>query len=270
MKNDKDKIKKQIEEWENAGSKSEFDAPKVWEDILEKQKKTIFIPWYYSAVAGVLFLLLSVGMVVLWLENNDLRQNPMYLSQMFNLQNVEYLDEVSSSSNDIDMTFKPAVIKPIPKLKFNQQSKALKTKKNIHYKTLIKKVEYIPPHLKSEIKSLKQAISKIKEDKEYFENQLNIAYQQITLLKDSVNALNNGEWSFLLAEQTNIKKLEEETLSDIKIHINEMILDSLPIVEASAQTKTSFFERWFPKSRRPVKVISEPLLNSSSLKKKGK
>ncbi len=193
------KIKDLCENWEQQGSLADFDSEKVWGAIAnQREKRRVFIPWYFSAVAAAVLLCFSVGLAYVMTQNNRLQEQ--YCGSLAQLHELQ--------------AQKPKVV--------------VKKEVQIEYKTQLKEVVKESPKLQQEVQRLRLQLADIQQEKAVLQKQLSQVNTQMKVLADSVKTLKAREVTPFFAENTKMPCEQEVALADIKVNINEKALADLP------------------------------------------
>ncbi len=239
MNKENNKIKNLFENWEEQGSAANFNTEKVWKAIQNKSvERRVFIPWYYSVAAAVVFLCFSGAFSYLFFQNNQLRQQFQ--------GNLAQLEEMKAA--------KPKVI--------------VKKEVQTQYKTQIKEVVKVvkeSPKLANEVKKLQNQLAEIQEDRISLQKQLAGVKTQLKAAKDSVKVLKAREVRPFFAENVKTPCQEEMALADIKVNINEKALADLPISKSVEQKKRNRIQIKLVEEKSEKAKKSVPLFSTLNL-----
>ncbi len=211
MKKETDiKIKKVVENWEEKGATSDFNAEKVWLAIANQPRSRVLIPWYYSVSAVAIFVCFLGAFFYLFEQNNQLKKQ--YQGSLAQLHELK--------------TAKSKVV--------------VKKEVQTQYKTQIKEVVKVvkeSPQLEGQVKKMQQQLADMQKEKNYLQQQLVGVTKQLKIVKDSVKVLKDREVRPFLAENAKEPCQEEMALSDITVNINEKALAALPVSKSVKQKK---------------------------------
>ncbi len=245
-------IQQQVQQWEASGSNADFDAPKVWANIENRQNKRVFVPWYYSAVAVVVFLFLLSGFLTIWTENQDLRQEIACLPKTQTCLKRQPIKSVSPKVEKTDLT---------PQKPAEEKTKVV-VKKEIQIQTVFKE----SPELLAKYEALQKELTQAKKQNQDYQNQLAEVGENLAALQDSVEVFKMLEAEWLLAENTANNCNKATALSDIKITINDENLSDLPMTKSGKKKKKKILKMLFRFQNSEKTTDTEPLvLNALSI-----